>query len=158
MNHIFSIHPSVMGLVGCFQFLILTNKTSMNINIVVERGPIWHGRASFGYIPKNGIARFSVKSVSNFLRNLQTDFQGGCTSLQSHQQSRSVPLSPHPCQQLFLPEVLILAILIGVRCNLRVVLICISLMTKDVAHFFMCFSAILYSSVENSLFSSWPHF
>jgi hypothetical protein len=41
-----------------------------------------------------------------------------------------------------------------VRWNLRVVLICISLMIKDVEHFFRCFSAIRYSSGENSLFSS----
>jgi hypothetical protein len=39
-------------------------------------------------------------------------------------------------------EVLVLAILIGVRWNLRVVLICISLMTKDFEHFFKCFSGI----------------
>jgi hypothetical protein len=45
-----------------------------------------------------------------------------------------------------------------VRWNLRVVLICISLMIKDVEHFFRRFSAIQYSSVENSLFSSVPHF
>ena len=32
-------------------------------------------------------------------------------------------------------------------------LICFSLMTKAVEHFFRCFSAIRYSSVENSLFS-----
>jgi hypothetical protein len=44
-----------------------------------------------------------------------------------------------------------------VRWNLRVVLICISLMIKDVEHFFRCFSAIQYSSVENVLFSSVPH-
>jgi hypothetical protein len=37
---------------------------------------------------------------------------------------------------------LILAILIGVRWNLRVALICISLMTKNVEHFFRCFLAI----------------
>jgi hypothetical protein len=34
-------------------------------------------------------------------------------------------------------EFLILAILVGVRWNLRVVLICISLMTKDGEHFFL---------------------
>ena len=38
-----------------------------------------------------------------------------------------------------------------------VVLICISLMNTDVEHFFTCFSAILYSSVGNSL-SVCPHF
>jgi hypothetical protein len=56
------------------------------------------------------------------------------------------------------PEFLILAILTGVRWNHRVVLICISLMNKDVEHFFKCFSVIQYSSGENSLFSSEPHF
>jgi hypothetical protein len=95
--------------------------------------------------------------MPNFLRNLPTDLQSGCTSLQSHQQWRSVPLSPHPCQYLLSPEFLILVILIGVRWNLRVILICISLMTKDVEHLFRCFSTIRYSSVENSFFSFVPH-
>jgi hypothetical protein len=45
-----------------------------------------------------------------------------------------------------------------VRWNIRVVLIDISLVIKDVEHFFRCFSAIQYSSGKNSLFSSEPHF
>jgi hypothetical protein len=38
-----------------------------------------------------------------------------------------------------------------VRWNLRFVLLWISLMIKDVEYFFRCFSAIWYSSVDNSL-------
>ena len=68
-----------------------------------------------GFMPRRGIAGSSGSTMSNFLRNLQTYFQNGSTSLQSHQQRRSVPLSPHPHQNLLSPELLILAILIGVR-------------------------------------------
>ena len=123
MNHIFCIRSSVVGHLGCFQLLAITNKATTNI---VEHMPLWHGGAYFGYIPKSGIAGSSGRSISNFLRNLKIDFQNGCNSLQSHQQWSSVPLSPHP--QVLSPEVLILAILIGVGWNLRVVLICIFLM------------------------------
>ena len=105
-----------------------------------------------------GIAGSSGSTMSNFLRKRQTDFQSSCTRMQSHQQWRSVPLSPHPCQHLLSPEFFILAILKVVRCNLGVVLICISLMIKDVEHFFRCFSVIRYFSGENYLFSSEPHF
>jgi hypothetical protein len=65
---------------------------------------------------------------------------------------------PPVVQHLLSPEFLILPILTCVRWNLRVVLICISLMIKDFEHFFRCFSAIRYSSGENSLFSSEHHF
>jgi hypothetical protein len=96
--------------------------------------------------------------MSNFLRSHQNDLQSCCTKLQSHQQWRSVQLSPHPCHHLLSPEFLVLVILTGMRWNLRVVLVCISLVTKDVKHFFRCFSAFWYSSAENSLFSSVSHF
>ena len=111
---------------------------------------------TFGYMPRSGIAVSSGSTMFNFLRNSQTDFQSGCISLQSHQQWKSVPLSPELCQHLLSPESLILAILTGMRWNLKVVLICISVMAKDVKHFFRCFSAIQYSSVEISLFSCLP--
>jgi hypothetical protein len=78
--------------------------------------------------------------------------------LLSHLQWRSFPLYPHLHQHLLSSEFLILAILTGMRWNLRVVFICISLMTKDVEHFFGCFSAVQVSSIKNSLFSSVPHF
>jgi hypothetical protein len=71
--------------------------------------------------------------------------------LQSHEQWRSVLLSPYPCQHLLSPEFLILAILTGVRWNLRVVLICISLMIKDVEHFFQVL-------LRHSVFLRWEFF
>jgi hypothetical protein len=101
-----------------------------------------HVGASSGYIPRSSIAGSSDNTMSSFLRNHQANFQSGCTCLQSHQQWRSVPLSLHPGQHLLSLEFLILAILTGVRCNLRVVLISISLITKDAEYFFRCFSAI----------------
>jgi hypothetical protein len=51
-----------------------------------------------------------------------------------------------------------LAILTGVRCNLSVVLICISFMARHGEHFFMCFWAIWMSSFEKVLFNSVAHF
>ena len=65
----------------------------------------------------------------------------------------------HPRQHGLAPEFFILAIMIGVRWNLRFVLICISLMIKDVEYFFFkCFLALWYYLVENSLLSFVPHF
>jgi hypothetical protein len=72
---------------------------------------------SSGYMHRRGIAGFPSNAMSNFLRNHQTDFQNGCTSLQFHQQWMTVPLSPHPCQHLLSHEFLILAIPTSVRWN-----------------------------------------
>jgi hypothetical protein len=41
---IFSIHSFVVGHLGCFQLLAVTNKATMNI---VEHVPLWNGGASF---------------------------------------------------------------------------------------------------------------
>jgi hypothetical protein len=155
MYHIFCTHSSVEGYLGSFQLLAIIHKAAMNIVEHVSFLPVG---TSSGYMPRRGIAGSSCSTMSNFLRKIQTDFQSDCTSLQSQQQWKSVPLSPHPPQHLLSPEFLILAILTGVRWNLRVVLICISLMIKDVEHFLRRFSAFRHSSGENSLFSSAPHF
>jgi hypothetical protein len=157
MYHIFCIHSSVEEYLGCFQLLDIISKAAMNI---VEHMFLLYVGTSFGCMPRSGIAGSSDSIMSIFLRNLQTDFQSGCTSLKYHQQWVSVPLSLHPHQHLLLPEFFVLAILTVVRWNLRIVLICISPLTKNssVEQFFSCFSIIQYFSVENSLFSSVPHF
>jgi hypothetical protein len=103
-------------------------------------------RTSFGYMTSSGIPGCSSRTISSFSKWF---YQLAITPTIEEWSSFSTSLPP---------EFLILANLIVVRGNLRVVLICISLMTKDVKHFFSCFWDIGDSSVEKSFFSSAPHF
>ena len=114
-----------------FQLLAIINKAAMNM---VEHVSLPVGTSS-GYMPRRGIAESFGSIMSNFLRNRQTDFQIGFTSLQSHQQWRNVPLSPHPHQHLLKPEFFDLSHSDWCEVDLRFVLIFISLMIKDIEHF-----------------------
>ena len=72
MYPIFCIHSSVEGHLGSSQLLAIINKAAMNI---VEHVSFLTVGKSSGYMPRRGIVGSSGSTMSNFLRNCQTDFQ-----------------------------------------------------------------------------------
>ena len=69
-----------------------------------------------------------------------------------------VPVSPHPDQDLLLSIILILAILVGMKWYVIVILVCVFLMTNDVEYLFMCSLAICISSLEKYVLKSFAYF
>ena len=66
MYHIFCIHSTIEGHLGCFQLMAIINMTAMNI---VEYVSLLQVGESSGYMPRSGIAVSSGSTMSSFLSN-----------------------------------------------------------------------------------------
>ena len=97
MYHIFLIHSSVDGYLGCFCVLAIVNNAAVDIEVHVP----FQIRVVPAYMSKSVIAGPYDYSIFSFLRNFHTILHSGCTSLHPHQWCRRAPISPHPRQHLF---------------------------------------------------------
>ena len=109
--HIFFIHSSVDGHLGCFHILAIVNSAAVNTGVHVS----FQSMVFSTYMPRSVIARkYSTSNISIF-GTLHMVLHSGSTNLHSYQQCRRVAFIPHSLWHLLFVDFLMIAFLINVR-------------------------------------------
>jgi hypothetical protein len=153
MYHIFCILSSAEGHLGSFQLLAIVNKATIEHSgayvLVICCSIFWiYAQEWYSWVVLHPIFWGTARLISHVVVPAWNLINNG----------NIFRFSPNAYMHLLSPEILFLAILTGMRWNLNVVLICISLIIKDVEHFFRCILTIQVYSLENSWFTSVLHF
>ena len=130
LSHILFIHSSTDGHLSCLYFLAIIHW------IMVLQIPIYCFYVGmcfhFSWVFRNEIAEPYGNSMFNFLRNCQTVFQSRCTILHSASNVwRNILFLHILIKAFFLADTKLYLIVL-------IVSICVSLMTDDFEHHFIC--------------------
>ena len=109
MDHIFFIHSSVDGHLGCFPILAVIDSAAVDIGVYVS----FQIMAFLRYMTRSGLLGHTIT-----LFYLHPVLHSDCNNLYSHQQCRRVPFSPHPLQHLLFVDFLMMASLTSVKADL----------------------------------------
>ena len=109
--HIFFIHSSVSGRLGCFHVSAIVNCAAVDIGVHVS---FWIIVFS-GYMPWSGIPRSYDNSIFSFFKEPPYCFIVAAPIYIPTNRVGGFPFSPHPLWDLLFVDALMMAILTGVR-------------------------------------------